>query len=96
MSRVTRDRFVKKGKWRTLETHWSRAKIKFFFRGPRGAKIRVKYGVGWFSKTRQKQTLDGNNVKTISIGTWGLTRAKIQMKVSVDSNVTYDIQAIGP
>jgi len=56
----------------------------------------VRYGFGWFSKNRQKQTLDGNNVKIISIGAWGATRAKIQMKLPVDNNVAYDIEAIGP
>ena len=96
MARVTRGVFVKSGKWRTLATHWSTAKVRFYFQKPGGAKIRVRYGYGWFSRNRQKQTLDGSVVKIISIGSWGLTRAKIQMKVSADSNVSYDIETIGP
>jgi hypothetical protein len=96
MARTTREVFLKASKWRTLETHWSTTKVRFYFRGPRGASIRVGYGFGWFSKNRQKQKLDGNGVKTLSIGAWGATRAKIQMAVPVDNNVTYDIEAIGP
>lgn len=96
MSRITENVFVKAGKWRTLVTHWSNAEIRFYFRNPEGAKIRVRYGSGWLSKNRQTQTLDGSVEKIISIGTWGLTRAKIQMKTLKDSNVMYDIEAIGP
>lgn len=95
MSRITREKFVKAAKWTTLETHWSSAEIVFYFRKPDGAKIRVRYGYGWFSKNRQTQTLDGS-VKKISIGSWGLTRAKIQVKLSVDNIVTYDVEALGP
>ncbi len=96
MARVTKDAFIKKGKWRTLATHWANAKIAFYFKRPEGTKIRVRYGFGWFSKNRQKQTLDGINEKTISIGFWGVTRAKIQMKSSVDQNINYEIEVLGP
>ncbi|REL33433.1 hypothetical protein DYD21_11720 [Rhodohalobacter sp. SW132] len=96
MSRISKTVFVKAGKWRTLETHWSRAKIRFYFRNPPGAKIRARYGFGWLSKNRQTQTLDGSSEKKISIGTWGLTRAKVQMKTLNDSNVIYDVEVIGP
>jgi hypothetical protein len=90
-----RDVFIKSGSWRTLETRWSSTKINYFFRNPSGAKIRVRYGYGWFSKNRQKQTLDGS-VKTILVGSWGLTRAKIQIKVNVESIVVYEVVPIGP
>ena len=96
MARVPRELFVKKDKWKTLETHWSSAKIRFYFRLPSGAKIRVRYGFGWFSKNRQKQTLDGLNTKIISIGFWGVTRAKIQIKTTIDSLIFYEAEAIGP
>lgn len=96
MSSRTKESFIKKGKWRTLETHWSSAKVQFNFQRPAGAKIRARYGVGWFSKNRQKKTLDGNNVKIISIGGWGVTRAKIQIKLLNDDNVSYTVVSIGP
>ena len=88
--------FIKAGKWRTLETRWSSTKVQFKFQRPTGAKIRVRYGVGWFSKNRQKKTLDGNSVKLISVGGWGLTRAKIQIIVRNDANVSYERVSIGP
>ncbi|SHJ48131.1 hypothetical protein [Pseudozobellia thermophila] len=96
MARITRSAFIKKGKWNTLETRWSNAKIHFYFRRPEGAKIRVKYGVGWFSKTRQNQTLDGIERKSISVGSWGLTRAKIQVKPLIDQNIDFEIVTEGP
>ena len=96
MSRITRDKIVQPGKWRTLETHWSRTKVRFYFRRPSGAKVRVRYGYGWFSKNRQKHTLDGSNVKIISIGSWGLTRAKIQMKSTSEIQVIYEVEVLGP
>lgn len=69
MSRISKTVFVKAGKWQTLETRWSSAEIRFYFRNPQGAKIRARYGFGWLSKNRQKQLLDGNSEKRISIGT---------------------------
>ena len=59
MARATREVFVKASKWRMLETHWLTAKVRFYFRRPRGTSIRVWYGYGWFSNNRQKQKLDG-------------------------------------
>jgi len=98
MARVTRESFIKAGKWRTLETRWSThtAEIQFFFLRPAGAKIRARYGFGWFSKNRQKQTLGGNIEKIISIGFWGVTRVKIQIKLTNDTIVTYGFEALGP
>ena len=96
MARNTREKLIKKDKWVTLETHWSSAKVNFYFKRPSGAKIRVRYGFGWFSRNRQKQTLDGSNEKTISIGFWGLTRSKIQIRHSVEALIVYDVEAIGP
>lgn len=96
MDSKQREPFIKAGKWRTLETHWSSTKVQFHFQRPARAKIRVRYGVGWFSKNLQKKTLDGNNVKSISIGGWGVTRAKIQIKVLNDDNVSYTVIPIGP
>jgi len=95
MSRITKSKFVKADKWTTLETRWSNAEVIFYFEEPGGAKIRARYGYGWLSKNRQTQTLDGS-VKKISIGSWGLTRAKIQVKLSADYTVIYVVQAIGP
>lgn len=84
MSRISKTVFVKAGKWRALETRWASAKIK------------ARYGFGWLSKNRQKQPLDGNSGKRISIGTWGVNRVNVQIKTSNISNLDYDIEVIGP
>lgn len=96
MARVTRAAFVKGGKWRTIATHWSTAKARFYFRRPAGAKIRLRYGVGWFSVNRQKKTLDGQNEKIISVGFWSATRSKVQVRSDRDINFDYDYEPLGP
>ncbi|MCX2681867.1 hypothetical protein OOZ15_18070 [Galbibacter sp. EGI 63066] len=50
---------AKKNKWTTLEWFFN-AKGVAFFREPVGATIKVRYGIGWLGKDRQKQKLDGN------------------------------------
>ena len=90
-STMIRAKYVKKGKWRTLEKFWN-AKGSAFFRAPEGAKIKVRYGGGWwFGKNRQKQTLNGSDYKRLSVGGWSFVYAKMQMKVSRSTNVTYDV-----
>lgn len=87
---MLRTKFAKKGKWRTLEKFWN-AKGSAFFKAPNGAKIKVRYSVGWFGKDRQKQTLNGSDYKRLSIGRWSVTYARIQIKVSTNTDVTYDV-----
>ena len=85
---LIREKYVKKGKWRTLEKFWN-AKGTAFFRAPAGATIKVRYGVGWFGKDRQKQTLDGFNYKKLSVGSWSVSYARMQIKVARSGNFTY-------
>jgi hypothetical protein len=82
-----RTKLVKAGDWRTLESYWN-ATGHGYFRGPIGAEIKVLYGASIFSKDRQKQKLDGN-VRSLSIGAWSVTYARMQIKVPQNSNVTY-------
>jgi hypothetical protein len=82
-----RQKYVKSGDWRTLESYWN-ATGHAWFSAPVGAEIKVLYGVGWFSKDRQKQKLDGTN-KSLAIGAWSVTYARMQMKVPTSRNVTY-------
>jgi hypothetical protein len=56
------------GKTSTVESFWN-ATGTAFFRAPAGTKINVKYGVGWASSNQQTQTLDGQKVKKLSVGT---------------------------
>ena len=94
MARVQRSAAVKGGKYRTIATHWSTAKARFYFRHPAGIKIRIRYGVGWFSVNRQKKTLDGQSEKTISVGAWSATRSKIQVKSDRDVNLFYEYEPL--
>ncbi len=91
---MLRTKFIKKGDWRTVEWFFNTGGIAYF-RNPAGASIKVRYGVGWFGKDRQKQKLDGTNYKRLSVGRWSLTRARMQIKVEKDTEVTYDVVPAG-
>jgi hypothetical protein len=78
------------GKTHTVESFWNAAGTAFF-QGPVGAIINVKYGKGWLSVNRQKQTLDGVSVKKLSVGKGSLVYARMRVKVPVTSQVTYDV-----
>ena len=84
-----RIKYVRSGKWRTLESFWN-AKGTAFFRAPKGAKIKVRYGK-FFGKDRQKNTLDGTTYKKLAVGSWSLTYARMQIQVAKDTQVTYVI-----
>ncbi|MCU0380946.1 MAG: hypothetical protein MUE58_07125 [Chitinophagaceae bacterium] len=85
---------VRKGDWRTLETFFN-AKGVAFFRAPVGATIKVRYGVGWLGKDRQVQKLDGQSYKKLEVGSWSVTRARMQVKVSTDCDITYYVDGLG-
>ena len=88
---TTRTVDLTKGGWRTLETLIGASRSASFL-NPAGAQIKVRYGAGWFGFDRQKQTLDGVNTKTLSVGsTSSLARARLQMNVPQDSEVTYQM-----
>jgi len=93
---VERTNFVSAGGFRTLATLWNTT-ASAQFRCPRGAEIRVRYGVGWFSKNRQQQTLDCNTDKRLSIGSsWSKFGARMQIKVPASGNVTWSYITEGP
>lgn len=80
---------VTSGDWRTLEWFFN-ATGTGFFQAPRGAQIKVRYGIGWLGKDSQKQTLDGNSLKRLIVGRGGsLTRARMQIKVQQTTDVAY-------
>ena len=72
--------YVKAGGYRTLVTLWNTNRTAGFL-CPSGAKVRVLYGYGWLSFSRQEKTLDCVNEKRVSVGTWSKVGARIQMKV---------------
>ncbi|MEM7381087.1 MAG: hypothetical protein AAF361_07800, partial [Bacteroidota bacterium] len=79
-----------KGKWRTVERFWN-SKGVAYFKVPEGARIKVRYGIKWFGKDRQKQTLDGVNNKVLSVGWGSLAFARMQVKVSESQIITYEV-----
>lgn len=85
---------ITSGDWRTVEWFWN-GKGTAFFKAPAGAKIKVRYGLGWFGFDRQEQTLNGVDYKKLDVGLGSLARARMQMKVSQTVDVTYDIDGGG-
>ena len=66
------------------------------FSCPAGAKIRVIYGYGWLSKTRQNQTLDCLTDKKLEVGKWSVFAARMQIKVPQSGNVDWAYVVDGP
>lgn len=91
---VRRRRHVEPGSWATLEQFWN-ARGTAFFRNPADARIRVRYGVGWFGNSRQGQTLDGREYERLIVGKAGVTRARMQVKVTKPSDITYEVRGGG-
>ena len=83
-----KNKSIKKGGWRTVEWFFN-AKGITFFKQPKNASIKVRYGVGWFGKDRQKQKLDGATYKKLEVATWSLVGARMQIRVPETIIVTY-------
>lgn len=91
---MIRIKTINHGEWRTVESFWN-AKGKAFFRAPAGARIKVRYGVGFLGKDSQKQTLNESDYKTLSVGFGSVTRARMQVYVTETTDVTYDVYGGG-
>jgi hypothetical protein len=85
---------IPSGAWRTVETFWN-ANGTAFFRAPAGARIKVRYGIGFFGFDRQVQTLNGSDYRTLRIGRASVAYARMQVSVSRTVDVTYDVYAGG-
>lgn len=84
-----REAYVKSGEWRTLASLWN-VSATARFQAPKGATIKVRYGIGWFGWDSQKKTLDGITVRELTVSkTASLSRARIQMKVPASRYVTW-------
>lgn len=81
-------KLIRKGDWRTVETFWN-AKGTAFFRAPAGAKIKVRYGVGFLGFDSQSQTLNGSDYKRLDVGDGSIAYARMQVKVTQDTEITY-------
>lgn len=82
-------KYVQAGDWRTLVSLWNTTATGVF-RAPAGAEIKVRYGVGWLGKDRQKQKLDGFTPKILSVGRWSATYSRMQIKVQESMYVDFD------
>lgn len=90
---MLRTRRVTSGGWRTLEYFWNSSGTGFF-RLPDGARIRVRYGGNswWNGWSRQEKTLNGDDIKRLTVNVLGsLVYARMQMRVSSTTDVTYDV-----
>jgi hypothetical protein len=87
--------YVEAGGYRTLATLWNTS-AKAEFLCPAGAKIRVRYGGGWFAFHRQNQTLDCMNAKRLSVGKFSAIVARMQIKVPESGNVNWAYITEGP
>jgi hypothetical protein len=96
MAEVLRTKFVKAGAWRTLESGWN-VSFACRFVMPAGAQVKIRYGTGWLGWDSQKTTLDGVSPKLLKVSK-GSSKfyARVQMKVSLDANVTYAYITTGP
>jgi hypothetical protein len=83
-----RTKFVKAGGWRTLEWYWN-VTTTVFFRAPATAEVKIRY---FCCTDRQKQTLDGDTIKKLSVSWGSLFSARVQILVAEDVNVTYDVE----
>lgn len=87
---------VTAGGWRTLHTFF-RTEATGVFRLPAGAHIKVRYGVGILGWDGQKQTLDGTATRQLEITKGASTaRARMQIRVPVDTDVEYTLLLTGP
>jgi hypothetical protein len=90
-----RTKYVKQGKWRTLETFVGPlATGTGYFLHPAGAQIKLRCGVWPFGSDKQKQTLDGIQVKTLRMSkSCSYVLGRMQMKVQQSTYVTYQVCA---
>lgn len=87
---MIRVKHIERGEWRTVESFWN-ATGTAFFRLPAGARIKVRYGVGFLGFDRQEQVLDGSRFKKLEVGFGSIANARMQVKVSQTTDVTYDV-----
>lgn len=91
---MLKTRHIEKGDWRTLEWFWN-ANGTAFFRQPADARIKVRYGFGFFGTNGQEQMLDGSNYKKLVVGGASITRARMQIKVPRSTDIRYEVHGGG-
>ena len=91
---MIRKKHIRSGSWGTIESFWN-AKGTAFFRAPAGARIKVRYGAGVLGFNSQEQTLNGSDYKKLAVGSGSVARARMQVRVSQSTDVTYDVYGGG-
>jgi hypothetical protein len=91
---MLKTKHITSGEWRTVESFFN-ASGTAFFRAPSGARIKVRYGVGFLGFDRQTQTLNGSDYKKLTVGLGSVARARMQIRVSQNTDVTYDVYGGG-
>jgi len=96
MPEIARNKLVRAGGWRTLESGWNAA-FSCRFQLPRGATVKIRYGdgsfLGWDS---QQQTLD-ETFRTLNVSKAASTAyARVQMRVQQNADVSYVYIVTGP
>lgn len=86
-----REKFVRAGGWRTLETYWN-VTTTAWFQMPAGAEVKIRYSGWWFGVDRQRTRLDGTTVNRLVISRWSVFTARLQMKVPADTAVIYVVE----
>ncbi|HVE67741.1 MAG TPA: hypothetical protein VNB64_04075 [Solirubrobacteraceae bacterium] len=87
--------YVKSGEYRTLVKLWNTS-AQAEFLCPAGAKVRVRYGGGWFAVNRQHRTLDCTTPQRVSVGKFSAVVARIQIKVPESGYVNWGYIVEGP
>lgn len=94
----TRTVHVTAGDWRTVYQVWGSTATRYgVFTQPAGAEIRVRYGVGWLGRSRQRQRLDGINAKYLKHGgATNFLRVRFQVRVQSDTDLSWTLLFEGP
>lgn len=92
MAEIVKNKFVRKGDWRTLESGWN-SEFGCLFRDPSGAQVKLRKGLGWLGWDSQKKTLNGFDK---SIDVRGAVYSRVQIKVLQDTEVRYVYKPTGP
>lgn len=91
---MIKTKHIKSGDWRTIESFWN-TKATAFFKAPSGAKVKIRYGIGFLGYDSQKKTLDGATYKELTVGSVSVAYARIQVKVSQTTDIVYAIYGGG-
>ena len=86
-----REKSVKGGDWRTLESFWN-VTTTAFFQAPAGAEIKIRYSGSFVGVDRQRQKLDGETTKRLRVGRWSAFAARIQIRTKQNETVRYAVE----